>query len=180
MPALKLSPAQRADLRSQAHALKPVVLVGAEGLTDAVLKEIEVHLEAHQLIKVRVFGDEREARVEVYDEICDRLDAAPVQHIGKLLVIWRPEGASPAKKRVTRTRSTMPPSAVEAADERTSKGRAPRIVKAVKITRDAPVVRKPKKQTLRVLGNERVTAGGNVKRAKKRQTSSKRLHQTAK
>ncbi|WP_321794448.1 YhbY family RNA-binding protein [Caballeronia sp. J97] len=179
MPALKLSPVERADLRSQAHALKPVVLVGAEGLTDAVLKEINVHLEAHQLIKVRVFGDEREARVAVYDEICDRLNAAPVQHIGKLLVIWRPEGAAP-KSRATRTRSTMPPSAGEAAEERSTKGRAPRVVKAVKITRDAPAFKKPKKQTLKVLGNERVTAGGNVKRAKKRQTSAKRQHQAVK
>ncbi|SAK81705.1 CRS1/YhbY domain-contain protein [Caballeronia fortuita] len=179
MPALKLSPAERADLRSQAHALKPVVLVGAEGLTDAVLKEINVHLEAHQLIKVRVFGDEREARVEIYDEICDRLNAAPIQHIGKLLVIWRPEGAAP-KSRATRTRSTMPPSAAEAAEERPAKGRAPRVVKAVKITRDAPAFKKPKKQTLKVLGNERVTAGGNVKRAKKRQSSAKRQHQTVK
>ncbi|SAL73929.1 CRS1/YhbY domain-contain protein [Caballeronia arvi] len=179
MPALKLSPAERSDLRSQAHALKPVVLVGAEGLTDAVLKEINVHLEAHQLIKVRVFGDEREARVEIYDEICDRLNAAPIQHIGKLLVIWRPEGAAP-KSRATRTRSTMPPSAGEAADDRPAKGRAPRTVKAVKITRDAPAFKKPKKQTLKVLGNERVTAGGNVKRAKKRQSSAKRQHQAVK
>jgi len=178
MPALKLSPAERADLRSQAHALKPVVLVGAEGLTDAVLKEINVHLEAHQLIKVRVFGDEREARVEVYDEICDRLNAAPIQHIGKLLVIWRPEGAAP-KRSATRTRSTMPPSAGEAA-EHSTKGRAPRTVKAVKMTRDAPAFKKPKKTTLKVLGNERVTAGGNVKRAKKRQTGSKRQHQAVK
>ncbi|SAL31295.1 CRS1/YhbY domain-contain protein [Caballeronia peredens] len=178
MPALNLSPAERADLRSQAHALKPVVLVGAEGLTDAVLKEIGVHLEAHQLIKIRVFGDERETRVGIYDEICDRLNAAPVQHIGKLLVIWRPEGAAP-KSRATRTRSTMPPSAGEVA-ERPTKGRAPRIVKAVKITRDAPAVKKPRKQTLKVLGNERVTAGGNVKRAKKRQTGSKRQHQAVK
>ncbi|MDR5779924.1 YhbY family RNA-binding protein [Caballeronia sp. LZ065] len=179
MPALTLSPAERSDLRSQAHALKPVVLVGAEGLTDAVLKEINVHLEAHQLIKVRVFGDEREARVAVYDEICDRLNAAPIQHIGKLLVVWRPEGAAPKKSRVTRTRSTMPPSAGEAA-ERETKGRAPRIVKAVKISRDAPAFKKPKKQTLKVLGNERVTAGGNVKRAKKRQPSTKRQHQSSK
>ncbi|WP_175944397.1 YhbY family RNA-binding protein [Caballeronia sp. BCC1704] len=179
MPALELSPAQRSDLRSQAHALKPVVLVGAEGLTDAVLNEIGVHLEAHQLIKIRVFGDDREARIAIYDEICDRLNAAPIQHIGKLLVIWRPEGAAPAKSRNARTRSTMPPSAAEAV-ERPSKGRAPRIVKAVKISRDAPAFKKPKKQTLKVLGNERVTAGGNVKRAKKRQTSSKRQHQAAK
>ncbi|WP_244815605.1 YhbY family RNA-binding protein [Caballeronia sp. Lep1P3] len=179
MPALELSPAQRSEHRSEAHALKPVVLVGAEGLTDAVLNEIGVHLEAHQLIKIRVFGDDREARIAIYEEICDRLNAAPIQHIGKLLVIWRPEGAAPAKGRATRTRSTMPPSAAEAAD-RPAKGAAPRIVKAVKISRDAPAFKKPKKQTLKVLGNERVTAGGNVKRAKKRQASSKRQHQTVK
>ncbi|MEA3093760.1 MAG: RNA-binding protein, partial [Caballeronia sp.] len=97
MPALKLSPAQRADLRSQAHALKPVVLVGGEGLTEAVLAEIEVHLAAHQLIKIRVFGDDRDARVAAYAEICDRLNAAPIQQIGKLLVVWRPESDEVAK-----------------------------------------------------------------------------------
>jgi hypothetical protein len=73
----------------------------------------------------------------------------------------------------------MPPSAGEAA-EHSTKGRAPRTVKAVKITRDAPAFKKPKKTTLKVLGNERVTAGGNVKRAKKRQTGSKRQHQAVK
>ncbi|WP_038718119.1 YhbY family RNA-binding protein, partial [Burkholderia pseudomallei] len=99
MPALSLSPAERSALRSEAHALKPVVLIGAEGLTDAVLAEIEVHLAAHQLIKIRVFGDERDERVAIYDEICDRLNAAPIQHIGKLLVIWKPEQAEAAPQR---------------------------------------------------------------------------------
>jgi len=179
MSALKLSPAQRADLRAQAHALKPVVLVGAEGLTEAVLTEIEVHLDAHQLIKIRVFGDDRDARVAMYEEICDRLGAAPVQHIGKLLVIWRPEDTAPVRSAGANARRTAIPSVREAA-EQPAKGRAPRIVKAVKITRDAPVVRKPKKQKLLVRGNERVTAGGNVKRAKKRQASAKRQHQTSK
>jgi putative YhbY family RNA-binding protein len=182
MPALKVSPAQRADLRSEAHALKPVVIVGAEGLTEAVLTEIEVHLGAHQLIKIRVFGDDREARIAMYDEIADRLHAAQVQHIGKLLVIWRPEGTVAPAKSVKNpgSKRTALPSAREAAGEPSTKGAAPRIVKAVKITRDAPAVRKPKKQKLLVRGNERVTAGGNVKRAKKRQTSAKRQHQTSK
>jgi putative YhbY family RNA-binding protein len=182
MPALKLSPAQRADLRSQAHALKPVVLVGGEGLTEAVLAEIEVHLAAHQLIKIRVFGDDREARTAAYADICDRLDAAPIQQIGKLLVVWRPESETAAPSRAAGVRGAnrvAPPSAGEAAAE-TSKGRAPRVVKVVKITRDAPVVRKPKKQKLLVRGNERVTAGGNVKRAKKRLPSAKRHHQSSK
>ena len=184
MPALKLSPAQRADLRSQAHALKPVVLVGGEGLTEAVLTEIEVHLAAHQLIKIRVFGDDREARVAAYADICDRLDAAPIQQIGKLLVVWRPESDEAAKpSRAAGVRGAnriAPPSAGEAAAETSSKGRAPRVVKVVKITRDAPVVRKPKKQKLLVRGNERVTAGGNVKRAKQRLPSAKRHHQSSK
>jgi RNA-binding protein len=185
MPALKLSPAQRADLRSQAHALKPVVLVGGEGLTEAVLTEIEVHLAAHQLIKIRVFGDDREARVAAYAEICDRLNAAPIQQIGKLLVVWRPESDEAASRpsRAAGVRGAnriAPPSAGEAAAETSSKGRAPRVVKVVKITRDAPVVRKPKKQKLLVRGNERVTAGGNVKRAKKRLPSAKRHHQSSK
>jgi RNA-binding protein len=176
MPAIKVSPAERAELRSQAHALKPVVLIGAEGLTDAVLAEIKVHLAAHQLIKIRVFGDEREERVAIYDEICSRLNAAPIQHIGKLLVIWKPEAAQPAAKT---KRAAGLPSAREAADEQPARGAAPRIVKVVKQSPDNPV-RRPRPQKVRVLGNERVTAGGNVKRAKKRQTSAKRQHQTVK
>ncbi len=177
MPALSLSPAERSALRSQAHALKPVVLIGAEGLTDAVLAEIKVHLAAHELIKIRVFGDERDARVAIYDEICDRLSAAPIQHIGKLLVIWKPEEAAPAPARGRRS-GTLP-SAGEAASagETDKKGRAPRVVKVVKQSPNASPVRRPRPQKVVVRGNERVTAGGNVKRAKKRQTSTKRPHQ---
>ncbi len=108
MPALKVSSDQRAELRSQAHALKPVVLVGAEGLTDAVLSEIKVHLGAHQLIKIRVFGDEREERIAIYEEICDKLNAAPIQHIGKLLVIWKPEAAPARREGQTRRPAERP------------------------------------------------------------------------
>ncbi|KVW40577.1 RNA-binding protein [Burkholderia ubonensis] len=173
MPALSLSPAERSALRSEAHALKPVVLIGAEGLTDAVLKEIKVHLDAHQLIKIRVFGDERDERIAIYDEICDRLNAAPIQHIGKLLVIWRPEEAAPAPARARRSGAL--PSAAEAAADK--KGRAPRTVKVVKVSPNASPVRRPKPQKVTVRGNERVTAGGTVKRAKKRQASTKRPFQ---
>jgi putative YhbY family RNA-binding protein len=174
MPALKVSPAERADLRSQAHALKPVVLIGAEGLTDAVLAEINVHLAAHQLIKIRVFGDEREERVAIYEEICDRLSAAPIQHIGKLLVIWKPEPATSSAKA---KRTNGLPSAAEAAGEKPARGAAPRIVKVVK---PSDSIRRPRPQNVLVRGNERVTAGGNIKRAKKRQTGAKRQHQSAK
>ncbi|NOK48895.1 RNA-binding protein [Burkholderia thailandensis] len=181
MPALSLSPAERSALRSEAHALKPVVLIGAEGLTDAVLAEIEVHLAAHQLIKIRVFGDERDERVAIYDEICDRLNAAPIQHIGKLLVIWKPEQAEAAPQRGRRgVPSAREAARAGAAQPEVAKGRAPRVVKVVKQSPNAPAVRRPKPQKVRVLGNGRVTAGGNVKRAKKRQSSAKRQHQNEK
>lgn len=201
MPALKVSPAQRAELRAQAHALKPVVLIGGDGLTDAVLAEIKVHLAAHELIKIRVFGDEREARAAIYEQICDTLGAAPIQHIGKLLVVWKPqENARPAvTKPAGRTtaakspasaktagraggasaaRSRAMPSAQQAAGEKAGRGAAPRLVTVVKPSENPK--RRPKPQTVLVRGNERVTAGGTVKRAKKRQTSAKRQHQTVK
>jgi RNA-binding protein len=178
MPALKVSPAQRAELRSQAHALKPVVLIGAEGLTEAVLAEIKVHLAAHQLIKIRVFGDERDERVAAYEQICDELSAAPIQHIGKLLVIWKPQAAQASAKAGPAKRAASLPSAREAASEQPKRSAAPRVVKIVKQTDNS--TRRPKSQKVLVRGNERVTAGGTVKRAKKRQTSAKRQHQTVK
>src|SRR5438128_8035346 len=88
---LKLTPAERSALRAEAHALKPVVIIGDAGLTPAVLKEIDAGLNSHGLIKVRVFGDDRDARVAMYETMCADLGAAPVQHIGKLLVIYRPQ-----------------------------------------------------------------------------------------
>ena len=187
MPALKVSPAKRAELRAAAHALKPVVLIGAEGLTDAVLAEIKVHLGAHQLIKIRVFGDEREERTALYERICDELGAAAIQQIGKLLVIWKPAPAERGAKATQTTgtarakRPAATPSAGEAAgakEARGTRGAAPRLVKIVKQTENP--TRRPKPQTVVVRGNERVTAGGTVKRAKKRQTSAKRQHQSIK
>ena len=95
-----LDSAARRALRARAHHLHPVVAVGQQGLTPAVLKEIDVALRAHELIKVRVFGDDRMAREALLDAICATLDAAPVQHLGKLLVVWRPnpEGAKPRER----------------------------------------------------------------------------------
>ena len=87
---LEISITQRRELRAQAHGLNPVVTISQNGLTEAVLLEIERSLAAHELIKIRVFGDERELRSGYLTTICEALGAAPVQHIGKLLVIWRP------------------------------------------------------------------------------------------
>jgi len=87
---LTLTATQRRDLRARAHRLHPVVSIGHQGLTTSVLHEIDVNLLAHELIKVRVFDADHEAREAVLARICAELDAAPVQHIGKLLVVWRP------------------------------------------------------------------------------------------
>jgi putative YhbY family RNA-binding protein len=85
-----LTPTERRDLRAKAHHLEPVVTVGHHGLTPAVLHEIDLALLAHDLIKVRVLGDDREAREAMLGQACEALDCAPVQHVGKVLVLWRP------------------------------------------------------------------------------------------
>jgi putative YhbY family RNA-binding protein len=88
-----LTPAERRAFRARAHPLHPVVAIGQHGLTPAVLREIEVNLLAHQLIKIRVFGDDRGEREALLARICEELDAAPVQHLGKILTIFRPAPA---------------------------------------------------------------------------------------
>lgn len=81
-------------LKALAHHLKPVVMLGNQGLTPAVLREIAINLDAHELIKIKIQGADREARERVLTQICDELDAQAVQHIGKLLILWR-EGKKP-------------------------------------------------------------------------------------
>jgi putative YhbY family RNA-binding protein len=150
---LKLTPAERSALRSEAHGLNPIVLIGDAGLTPAVMKEIDAGLNAHGLIKVRVFGDDRDERIAIYDKICNELGAAPIQHIGKLLVVYRP------KKEEKKTRGTR-------------KAGGLREVTIVKPS--ASGTKRPSVTRVLVKGNERVTAGGNIKRAKRRQTSQKK------
>ncbi|MEW5771130.1 MAG: YhbY family RNA-binding protein [Pseudomonadota bacterium] len=87
---LELTPEQRKFLKAQGHTLKPVVMIGNAGLTEAIIQETDRALKAHELIKVRVLGDDREARETWFLEMCEALGAAPVQHIGKLLLIYRP------------------------------------------------------------------------------------------
>jgi putative YhbY family RNA-binding protein len=91
MTALTITPTQRKSLKADAHDLSPVVMIGGDGLTPAVVKEAKLAINHHGLIKIRVFGDDREARIAIYEELCDKLNAAPVQHIGKLLVLWKPK-----------------------------------------------------------------------------------------
>jgi RNA-binding protein len=159
MPQIEMSPAQRKAHRAQAHHLDPVVLVGNDGLTANVRKEIDAALNAHGLIKVRIFSDDRVARETMFQSLADELNAAAIQHIGKLLVLWRP----------------MPPKERSAADEDRMPG--PRDFKVLKYSKRAG--QRPEVKTLRVLGNQRLTAGGNVKRAKpKPQRSLKKRSQT--
>jgi RNA-binding protein len=92
-----LTSAQRRAFRARAHALHPVVSIGQHGLTPAVLHEIDVALLAHELIKIRVFSNARDERAALLARICAELAAAPVQHLGKVLIVWRqaPEPESP-------------------------------------------------------------------------------------
>ncbi len=146
MPQIILTPAQRKPFRADAHHLDPVVLIGGDGLTDAVKKEIDAALKAHGLIKVRVFSDDRTQREAYLEQLAEELDAAAIQHIGKLLVLWRP---IPEKEKKL--------------DEDRKPG--PRDVKILKYSKKGG--QRPEVKQVRVLGNERLTAGGLIKRAKK-------------
>lgn len=152
MPQIELTTAERRERRADAHHLDPVVLVGSEGLTPAVRKEIDAALNAHGLIKIRVFGDDRVAREAMFQQLAEELNAAAVQHIGKLLVLWRPV-----------------PDKARAVDEDRKPG--PRDVKVLKFGRPG---QRPEVKQLRVLGNQRLTAGGQIKRAKPKQKSVKK------
>jgi RNA-binding protein len=102
---IQLSPAERQKLKGEAHALSPLIIIGDNGLTAAVIREIDRTLKAHELIKIRANTDERDVRAAWLDEICNALSAAPVQLIGKTLVVWR-ENPEKAKER---RRAALPP-----------------------------------------------------------------------
>jgi RNA-binding protein len=158
MTALQLTVAQRKEHRAEAHHLDPVVMIGNDGLTPGVRKEIDAALNAHGLIKIRVLGDDRAQRETMFQALADDLGAAPIQHIGKLLVLWRPK---PAKERAE-SEDRMP---------------GPRDFKVLKYSTRGG--QRPEVKTLRVLGNQRLTPGGQVRRAKKpKQKSIKKGRQT--
>jgi RNA-binding protein len=156
MTRLTLTIQQRKAHRADAHHLDPVVMIGGDGLTPAVKKETDHALKAHGLIKVRVLGDDREARLTMYNELADELGAAQIQNIGKLLVLWRPK--------VDKEKTV---------DEDRMAG--PKEVKILKYSSRGG--QRPEVKTLRVLGNERLTRGGTVKRAKPMQKSVKKASQ---
>ena len=157
MPAIELTIAERKAHRADAHHLDPVVMIGNDGLTPAVVKETDAALRAHGLIKVRVQGDDRAAREAIYLQLADQLGAAPIQHIGKLLVLWRP---IPEKQRAEEE-DRMP---------------GPRDFKVLKYSKRGG--QRPEVRTVRVLGNQRLTPSGQVKRSKPKQKSVKKGRQT--
>lgn len=85
-----LTPRERSHLKARAHALEPRVQVGHAGMTDAVAAEVDRALTAHELIKVKILGDDRHARAELADALAERSHAALVQSVGKVIVLWRP------------------------------------------------------------------------------------------
>ncbi len=157
MSQIILTPAQRKLHRADAHHLDPVVMIGSEGLSAAVIKETDAALNAHGLIKVRVFNDDRAARDAMFTTLAEQLSAAPIQHIGKLLVLWRP---LPAREKVI--------------DEDRLPG--PKDVKVLKFSKRGG--QRPEVKVLRVLGNQRLTSGGQIKRAKKKPVSVKKRNQS--
>ena len=156
MPAIQLSPAQRKEKRADAHHLDPVVMIGNDGLTEAVSKEVDAALAVHGLIKVRMASDDRAAREAALAQLAQSLGAAPIQHIGKLLVLWRP----PVPKEKVVREDRMP---------------GPKVVKILKFSKSGNHRAQVKK--IRVVGNMRIAAGGELKRARKRTTSVKKSAQ---
>ena len=157
MTALVLTAAERKLKRAEAHHLSPVVSIGHEGATAAVRREIDAALAAHGLVKLRVFSDDRAAREALLAELSSTFGAAPVQHIGKLLVLWRPP-----VKRTSRERDD-------------DKKPAPKVVKVLKFPKSGN--HRPQVKKVTVVGNMRLTASGTLKRARRRNTSLKKSAQ---
>jgi putative YhbY family RNA-binding protein len=111
---IELTPEQRRALRAAAHHLHPVVTIAGKGLADTVVREIDRSLKAHELIKVKLAGIEREDRDALLAEICERLDCAPVQHIGNTLILWR-EKPEASEKSAVATRHAKPMTKKQAA-----------------------------------------------------------------
>ncbi len=86
---MSLSKKQIKFLRAKCHGLKAVIMLGQKGLTDEVLNEIDIALNHHELVKIKLSVDDREVRKQMIAEICDRSQSEEVQSIGKTLSIYR-------------------------------------------------------------------------------------------
>ena len=117
---LPLPSKKRSELRAAAHKLSPVVIIGDKGLTDEVLAEIDRSLKAHELVKVRAASGERDARDVWLETICGKLQAHPVQQIGKVFVIYR---ENPKEKAVRKPAAAPPRSAARGDPPRRPRGK---------------------------------------------------------
>jgi RNA-binding protein len=88
---IQLTARERAHLKARAHALEPSVQIGQGGLTDKVVAEVDRALTAHELVKIKILGDDRDEREAVSNAVCERTDASFVQRVGKVTVLWRPK-----------------------------------------------------------------------------------------
>ncbi|OOZ35812.1 ribosome assembly RNA-binding protein YhbY [Solemya velesiana gill symbiont] len=95
---MPLSNSQKRHLKGLAHSLKPVVMTGQHGLTEGALNELEVALDAHELIKVRINAGDREERKQMLEALCDKSGAELVQSIGHIAVLYR---HNPEKPKIT-------------------------------------------------------------------------------
>ncbi|GAW86222.1 RNA-binding protein [Bathymodiolus platifrons methanotrophic gill symbiont] len=94
---------QLKQLKTLAHELNPVIMIGQAGLTEAVLKEIELALDTHELIKIKIRA-EREQRKQIQQQICTETKAEPIQSIGQIIVIYRKKPEQTKKKQAPHTR----------------------------------------------------------------------------
>ena len=87
---MSLDEKHKRTLRTRGHALKPVVSIGSAGLTEAVLRELDLSLAHHELMKVKLAGADRTRRTQLIDTLCKKLGAELVQSIGQIALIYRP------------------------------------------------------------------------------------------
>ncbi len=160
MTQLELTAAQRRALRADAHHLPALAHIGKERLSDAAIAEIDALLAAHALVKVRVLDAEREERAAMGAQLAEQLGAAFVQHLGRLLLLWRP-----------RPEPSETPEKPAAADGKPRRP-APRDVKVLRYSTRGG--QRPEVRFVRVLGNQRLTAGGKLKKARPTQRSLKK------
>ena len=93
---MKLTNNQKKHLRTLAHDLRPIVMVGQQGLSNAVLAELESTMTKHELLKIKVRADDREEKKKIVNKILEFSQAALVQVIGGVLIIYRPFEESPS------------------------------------------------------------------------------------
>ena len=90
-----LTAQQTKFLRAQAHHLNPVLWIGAAGVTDAIIQELQQTLDTHELIKVKLLNDDRDARQAMINALCQASHANKVQVIGKIAILYRANAKQP-------------------------------------------------------------------------------------